>query len=313
MGDRELEMQNNYTQILSHKYYRFGICIVILFVLYIAVPSRLWGYDVIQTFDTTDIYFQKLQTLLERNDDTPYFFEYQVQSQDTLLTISKKTRTSISALITVNRSNVFGNLQAGDYIIIPSVRGVFLTLRPKSDLEFLIHYRVYSDLSKEQSLFISKANQKYSEPFYFMPDIPLSKKEYLLWTHTAMRHPILQGYITSYFGERVSPFSGNKIHHNGIDIASHSGSEIFAVLSGEVIKKDYNPIYGYYIIIEHQDKLKTLYGHLLDTTVKVGEQVYIGQHIAYMGNTGASTGPHVHFEIHKNNTPINPINILALQ
>ena len=110
-------------------------------------------------------------------------------------------------------------------------------------------------------------------------------------------------------GGRVSRgFVGQYPAHNGVDIAGPVGTHIYAADSGVVTKALYTNVgYGIYCIIEHGG-YQTLYGHCSRLLVSVGQQVQQGQLIAYMGSTGNSTGPHLHFEVKRGNTRYNPYN-----
>ena len=113
-----------------------------------------------------------------------------------------------------------------------------------------------------------------------------------------------KGVITSKFGARKGGT------HHGIDIASKAGTPIKASYGGIVSKVDYHSIYGKRIIINHGNGVETLYAHCSDTFVKNGQKVYSSQHIANVGNTGRSSGPHIHFELRVNGKAINPVNYI---
>lgn len=116
-----------------------------------------------------------------------------------------------------------------------------------------------------------------------------------------LNQPTRGGYITSGYGERWESF------HKGIDIAGNIGDDVLAALDGEVIYAEYNDGgYGNLIIIEHENNMKTFYGHLNDFYVKAGDKVNKGDVIGAIGNTGFSTGPHLHFELRVNNNPVDP-------
>ncbi len=130
--------------------------------------------------------------------------------------------------------------------------------------------------------------------------------------------PTKSGYIiTSYFGYRIDPFSGKRAYHNGLDISGTGrGSPIYASNNGTVIAAGRRSDYGNYIIINHNNGYSSLYGHMdrLDASAQVGVTVARGQIIGYMGSTGNSTGPHLHFEIWKGvpfkGTRLNPLSYL---
>ena len=119
--------------------------------------------------------------------------------------------------------------------------------------------------------------------------------------------PISKGWLSSYYGVRKDPFSGKATMHKGIDFAGEEDAEIIATASGVVtwVGKRYG--YGELVEINHGDGLKTRYGHNKKIVVSVGDVVNKGQVIARMGSTGRSTGPHVHYEILRNETQINPL------
>ena len=119
--------------------------------------------------------------------------------------------------------------------------------------------------------------------------------------------PITKGWLSSYFGIRKDPFNGKPSMHKGIDFAGKEDGEIIATASGVVSWADDRYGYGLLIEINHGDGLKTRYGHNKKLLVNVGDVVGKGQVIARMGSTGRSTGPHVHYEILRNNKQIDPI------
>ncbi len=119
--------------------------------------------------------------------------------------------------------------------------------------------------------------------------------------------PITKGWLSSYYGTRKDPFSGKPAMHKGVDFAGSENADIIATASGVVSWSGERYGYGQLIEINHGDGLKTRYGHNKELTVSVGDVVTKGQVIAKMGSTGRSTGPHVHYEILRNNTQIDPM------
>ncbi len=113
-------------------------------------------------------------------------------------------------------------------------------------------------------------------------------------------------YISSRFGERIHPITGEKKHHNGMDIAANSGTAVFAADGGRVVLAEWYGGYGNCIMIEHGNGYKTLYGHLSYIGVREGQYVNQGDTIGQVGSTGNSTGPHLHFEVYANGNRIDP-------
>lgn len=119
------------------------------------------------------------------------------------------------------------------------------------------------------------------------------------------------GDVTSRFGWRSSPWGGSGgDYHPGIDIANSVGTPIVATADGEVVHSEWYGGYGNMVQIDHGNGIMTIYGHNSQLLVHVGQVVKKGQVIAYLGNTGASTGPHCHYEIRVNGTAVNPANFL---
>jgi murein DD-endopeptidase MepM/ murein hydrolase activator NlpD len=119
--------------------------------------------------------------------------------------------------------------------------------------------------------------------------------------------PVGEGAISSYFGERSDPFTGEEGFHKGLDFAGTAGEPVVAVAAGIVTWAGERSGYGTLVEINHGNGYVTRYAHNESTLVAVGQSVSRGEHIALMGSTGHSTGPHVHFEVLHNGTQIDPL------
>lgn len=122
--------------------------------------------------------------------------------------------------------------------------------------------------------------------------------------------PAEGGWISSGFGLRADPFNGHQSQHDGVDIASNMGSPILAVGDGVVSHSGEKAGYGLLVEITHESGLTTRYAHTRTILVRVGDRVQKGQAIAQIGTSGRSTGPHLHFEVVRNGTPVNPMRYL---
>ena len=123
--------------------------------------------------------------------------------------------------------------------------------------------------------------------------------------------PIYGGRISSYFGYRNAPTAGATTYHRGIDWAVATGTSVMASSGGTVTQAGWSGSYGYMVLITHPGGTQTRYAHLSRILVSVGQTVSQGEVIAKSGNTGRSTGPHLHFEILINGTPVNPLNYVS--
>lgn len=120
--------------------------------------------------------------------------------------------------------------------------------------------------------------------------------------------PISGGRLSSGFGRRNAPKKGASSYHKGVDWAVSTGTAVVASCGGTVVKAGWSSGYGYCVYINHPDGRQTRYAHLSKVLVSVGQNVSQGQRIALSGNTGVSTGPHLHFEMLINGTQVNPLN-----
>lgn len=123
--------------------------------------------------------------------------------------------------------------------------------------------------------------------------------------------PVRRGYVTSRYGYRTDPFTGRTAFHAGIDFAGPEGTDVFAVAPGIVIFAGVKSGYGNVVEINHGDGMTTRYAHARSLAVKVGDMVTKDQLVAYMGSTGRSSGPHLHYEVMRNGTQVDPASYIA--
>jgi len=120
-----------------------------------------------------------------------------------------------------------------------------------------------------------------------------------------------RGRITDRFGNRIDPFTEKPRLHTGIDIAAPTGTPVFSAAQGVVfsVVSSYSPNrdYGEYVVVDHGYGKQTLYAHLSQIYVKTGQKVKRWEVIGAVGETGRATGPHLHYEVRENGTPVNPI------
>ena len=116
----------------------------------------------------------------------------------------------------------------------------------------------------------------------------------------------MEGQITGSFGERIDPFNGEGAFHSGVDIGSNYGQQIIAPADGVVTFADFLGGYGKALMLDHGHGISTRYGHLSGYAVAPGQHVHRGDVIGYVGASGRSTGPHLHYEVRVHNVPVNP-------
>jgi len=122
------------------------------------------------------------------------------------------------------------------------------------------------------------------------------------------------GHISMFFGQNVNPFSGQYYIHKGIDISTYrSGDSIVATADGQVVTIDYDDGFGNYVIIKHKHGYYTRYAHMLSSRVRIGQHVQQNEVIGYIGNTGLSTGPHLHYEVHIGSDVVDPYKYINIR
>lgn len=122
----------------------------------------------------------------------------------------------------------------------------------------------------------------------------------------------VEGTVTGSFGERIDPFNGEGAFHSGVDISTGYGTAVIAPADGVVIFADFLGGYGRAVIVDHGRGISTRFGHLANFAVISGQHVHRGDTIGYVGLSGRSTGPHLHYEVRINDTPVNPHKYLRL-
>ncbi|MGA2457387.1 MAG: M23 family metallopeptidase [Terriglobales bacterium] len=122
----------------------------------------------------------------------------------------------------------------------------------------------------------------------------------------------VEGQVTASFGERIDPFNGEGAFHSGVDISAIVGSAVIAPADGSVTFADYLGGYGRAIMVDHGHGISTRYGHLSSFAVTAGQYVHRGDTIGYVGTSGRTTGPHLHYEVRINDVPVNPYKYLRL-
>jgi len=231
------------------------------------------------------------------------FYYYKVKPGENFWTVLSRSNLDMDTLISVNSLSGPYDIKPGKKIFIPNMRGIIKKGAQKQKIvSILIKYIIKKEyvLKTNRCKFL---NKKY----LFIPCAKLSNLEKSLFLGTGFMYPLKKGKRTSGFGTRQNPFNKKMYEfHKGIDLACPIGSKVFSSRGGKVMFAGYKGGYGRLIIIKHEHGYLSFYGHLDKPLVKKGQIVRAGQVIAKSGNTGRSTGPHLHFEIRKNNRAINP-------
>lgn len=129
-------------------------------------------------------------------------------------------------------------------------------------------------------------------------------------TNSMLAQPLNKMRITSAYGYRIHPVRGFSKKHTGVDLGAPVGTPVYAAASGKILRAGYYSGYGKYVKIHHNQSIETAYGHLSKIVVRAGQNIRQGQIIGYVGVTGVTTGPHLHYEVKKNGEFINPVSFV---
>ena len=232
------------------------------------------------------------------------FRRYEIAAGDTLGALADRFDVTLDTIISFNELRRERDLKEGLELIIPSHSGIRYTVRRGDNLSRIA---ARHGVSLDAVLDVNDLTSSVITPgqILLIPGAGLSEN---------VRNRVLgrlfiapaRGRFTSGYGYRNDPFTGLRKFHNGIDIANASGTPVVASMSGAVAAAGYNGNYGRYVILRHADGFQTLYAHLARTHVSQGDRVRQGQQLGEMGNTGYSTGSHLHFSIFLNGTHVDP-------
>lgn len=240
------------------------------------------------------------------------YFTYRVKSGDMIGKIAETYNVTQDAIISVNNIKQSRLIQVGQYIKIPSMTGILYTVKGDDETPQTLadKYEISAEkCALVNSTKVEKAFTKGST--IFLPDAQLDWATRQEINGDLFRRPLrARYYLSSSYGWRNSPITGNRSFHGGVDMACSTGTPVYAALDGTVTSTGYNATYGNYVIITHHSGYKTLYGHLSAITCKRGNFVYTTTQIGRVGSTGLSTGPHLHFTVYKYNKTVNPLSLI---
>lgn len=155
---------------------------------------------------------------------------------------------------------------------------------------------------------LSKKMVVQSESYDQVMDLAKERSEKIKHIPAIRPVDMSSSYVTSYYGYRFHPIYKRREMHQGVDFAAPIGTKVFAPANGRVKKVSYSGGYGRMIVIDHGYGYKTRFAHMSKILVKKGQKIERGETIGLIGNSGLSTGPHVHYEVHKDKVKVNPIN-----
>ncbi len=241
-------------------------------------------------------------------------FEYQIQPGETLTQIAQRLAVSLEQLVSSNEPLLadLAELEPGQ--VLRLVKGGVLH-RVKSGQTLTDIAQTYR-VSVEEIIMANDLTERryiYAGEELFIPgasDFPAWRRFQLANGQSVLFSWPLQGTLTSAFGPRRHPLSHKPDFHAGIDLEVPTGTEVYAARAGRVVFAGRRGGYGLTVIVKHDHGYQTVYAHLSELFVYRGQFIEGGQRLALSGNTGNSTGPHLHFEIWQYGRPLNPLALL---
>ncbi|MFQ3621568.1 MAG: M23 family metallopeptidase [Spirochaetales bacterium] len=248
------------------------------------------------------------KTFLEPSPKKLGFSNYTVTAGDTISGIAERFNITQDTIISWNQIEKARTLQIGAVLKVPNMSGLMHVVQSGETLETLSKkYEVNLETLQEVNELVS--DFLVPGQVLFIPDARLPAVELRRVWGELFRYP-LRGWISSPYGFRRDPFTGQRRFHNGIDIGGVEGAPVRAAMEGRVIETGFNEIAGNYILIQHIGGYTTFYAHLSTLGVSRGAYVREGQKIGEVGSTGYSTGSHLHFSIFRYGQPVNPLLLL---
>lgn len=233
-----------------------------------------------------------------------FYTTYKVEKGDTIGEIAKRFGLNQDTLLSFNNIKNSRLIQIGQYIKIPNQDGILYTVKTGDSLTAISEkYSVDSEIVKQVNNLADETILAGSK--LFLPGARMNQIDVQEINGDLFSWPV-RGYVSSGYGYRISPFTGARQFHSGLDIAAPQGTPVRAAMYGRVVDTGYDTNSGNYIIIAHHGGYKTLYAHLDVIRVKAGAAVNTGDRIGDVGSTGLSTGSHLHFSVFKNGVTVNP-------
>ena len=235
---------------------------------------------------------------------------YKVQKGDSVSKIAAAFSISMDAIIASNGITNARVLREGEVLKIPNMDGIPYTVKKGDSL---------SGISKSMGVpleAILDANDIRSDVInagmtLFIPGARMNREDLRLALGELFIHPVRGARLSSPFGWRNDPISGVRRHHAAIDLSAPQGTTVIAAMEGKVLALGFNGTYGNFIILSHPGNYQTMYAHLHTTAVSRNDSVSQGATIGTVGNTGYSTGPHLHFAVYRNSRPVNPLDYIS--
>ena len=293
-------------------------------VLLLLCTAAFSDYPRIQKLNSRDILFKQLQSDLQAyfqaesrlpmKDSVEFpplrLFSYQLAEGMDLLSLSARVNLPYDCIATLNGFDNPAAVQPGMVVLIPNQPGIFVWDNPSNTFQEIVASVSENTREEAHSIRLDIDGRLREVKFYRGENFTPIERAYFL--NILFRFPLPFGHLTSGYGTRDNPFTGDSEFHKGIDLAAPLGTEVFAARDGTVGLVGVDPVMGNMIILNHEAGYQTIYGHLAEIYVQLNDTVRSGMIIGSVGTTGYSTGPHLHFEIRRRGASRDPAVLLPM-
>ncbi|MCX7028671.1 MAG: M23 family metallopeptidase [Spirochaetes bacterium] len=238
-------------------------------------------------------------------------FTYRRRTGEDLFSLNARLNLPYDTLVTLNAAASRAEFDSLARLLVPTRPGIFVSDPPATALEdMMLASRVARGLTHER-IVVQRGGR--TKGLWFFPGESFNAVERAYFLQILYDFPIVRGKITSRYGSRADPFTGEIAFHNGIDIGAPEGTAVHAARDGIVAEVGASPVLGTYVVITHPGGWQTVYGHLSSTAVAAGANMALGALVGSVGSTGKTTGPHLHFEVRRKGSAVDPFPLLALK
>lgn len=295
-------------KILENK--KIGLLLLSIFISYFTYSQ---SYPVITKLESKNIIFKQYQEDVENSNRLiagrkPVhinFYTYKAQKDDNLIKVAARCGITYETISTCNGISESEENIEDKILILSTVTGIFIPEKPLNIMELLLS-KQYMPCIEESDVPVYSINGRN---FYFLQNQRFDMSDRAFFLDSSMRLPLEDSVLTSSYGMRISPISGQWKMHHGIDMAAPKGTPVYSCKSGIVTTVKMNDnVYGNYVIVSHKNNMTSFYAHLSEIDVHENQNITSGYLLGKVGQTGLATGPHLHFEIRIKGNSTDPSN-----
>jgi murein DD-endopeptidase MepM/ murein hydrolase activator NlpD len=235
-------------------------------------------------------------------------FRFRPGPGDDISAVAARLNITQATLATLNRVSSPTAFRLLDEVLVANIPGIFVPDAPATDFERALASARPTRGAVASRVLLTRAGAPVGGRF--IPGDDFSAAELVRFLRGFFRAPLESGRLSSRFGLRISPFDGTSGFHGGIDLVAPKGAPVMAAASGQVTEVGSSGQYGRYVILTHDASFQTLYAHLDTVAVGLRDRVVSGTIVGAVGNSGLTTGTHLHFEVRLDGRAVDPLHYL---